>query len=340
MNRYDEKYDIRLAKYDEIPKIMEFIDVYWRSGHVMTYDRELFEYEFVDDGKVNIVIAIDRETDSIQGMSGFLYSSHTDGKRDIWGSIWKANAGHGNIPLLGMELSKRMEELASIRYRIGTGNNPKTAVPINKLVFNREVIKLKHYYYPNPRRDDYKIAIIKEKKKNVSIPQESIKVELDEINSMFEFRAFINIENLDTVPYKDNWYIEHRYFNHPRYKYKLLGVSCSDQEKAVLIGRQIEQNGSKIFRIVDCLGNHKLIAYLDGYLKEWVKDYEYIDFFEYGISDEIMKQAGFIDREETGDIVPNYFEPFVQENVDIWGFVPTANTIICKADGDQDRPNM
>ena len=64
----------------------------------------------------------------------------------------------------------------------------------------------------------------------------------------------------------------------------------------------------------------------------------------YGCNEETLSKAGFrkINLESEEIIAPNYFSPFIQENIKI-NFM--ADTIeinklrICKADGDQDRPN-
>jgi hypothetical protein len=41
------------------------------------------------------------------------------------------------------------------------------------------------------------------------------------------------------------------------------------------------------------------------------------------------------------NIIPNYFEPFVAENIDIYFFSNTNEKVyIFKGDGDQDRPNF
>ena len=41
MNKYDERYDIRLARPSEIDDIMKFINEHWKSGHIMAVDRKL-----------------------------------------------------------------------------------------------------------------------------------------------------------------------------------------------------------------------------------------------------------------------------------------------------------
>lgn len=340
MNSFDEKYDIRLARYDEVPLIMEFIDAHWRKDHIMSRDRELFEYEFVDKNKVHVLIAVDRETNSIQAMYGFLFSSKTEGKRDIWGSIWKANDDVQNIPMLGLELAKRLEREAGARYRIGIGLNSKTAVPIERYAFKRHIFKMKQWFYLNRSIGDYKIAIIKDIEDDVTWENEKSDIEICDLKSIEEFEQFIRIDKYDQIPYKDNWYINHRYYEHPRYKYRLVGMRDKDDQKGVLVLRGVAINDRRVMRIVDYIGNKDIIGKAREVFDELVFDYEYIDFWEYGLDDKIMQKAGFVERSQTRCVIPNYFEPFVQENVEIFASSTESEVLCFKADGDQDRPNI
>ena len=69
MNAYDVRYEIRLANKSDIDSIMKFIDKYWKKNHIMSRNRELFEYEFLeDDGTVNFLLAIDRKNGLIQAL--------------------------------------------------------------------------------------------------------------------------------------------------------------------------------------------------------------------------------------------------------------------------------
>ena len=49
MNKYDERYEIRLANQNDIDSIMEFIDKHWKKDHILSKDKELFKYEYLDD---------------------------------------------------------------------------------------------------------------------------------------------------------------------------------------------------------------------------------------------------------------------------------------------------
>ena len=56
MNKFDEKYDIRLAKADETDEIMFFLDKHWKKGHILSKNKELFNYEFLDKDNTTLHI--------------------------------------------------------------------------------------------------------------------------------------------------------------------------------------------------------------------------------------------------------------------------------------------
>ena len=113
MNRFDEQYDIRLARADETAEIMDFLDKHWKKGHILSVNKELFNYEFLDkdEATLHIIIAKNKVNHKICGMCGFLPCSDTEdvSKRDIWGSIWKVVDEVGILPFLGIELIKRLK---------------------------------------------------------------------------------------------------------------------------------------------------------------------------------------------------------------------------------------
>lgn len=345
MNNYDERYEIRLAKRRDIDDIMKFIHDYWRKDHIMARDRKLFEYEFVDGEKVNFVIAIDRQTQNIEGIFGFLYCSHAadQTKRDIWGSMWKVIDNHNNIPFLGIELARRVFTLTGCRTHIGNGANPNTTIPLRRIFFGDKVAKMKQYYYLNTEIEEFQIALIKEKNSMDFIINDNPTV-MVEFKSIDDVKRSFDIESIDAIPYKDDWYINKRFFNHPYYKYNVYGVLDETRKvDALIMIRSIECNGSKVLRIVDYIGNQSLFSKLG---KEFaklinIKGYEYIDFYTFGFNEEFILSAGFkLRTADDPNIIPNYFEPFVRENADIWVHYNIDDTTFFKADGDQDRPNI
>ena len=112
MPNYDKRYEIRLAEEKDIPGIMQFIDEYWHPGHLLAKNREFFEYEFLEeDGTVNFVLAIDREKNSIEALTGFLRPSRKKACDMVWGSFRKVE--EGNMLMLGTEVIRRVFALAN-----------------------------------------------------------------------------------------------------------------------------------------------------------------------------------------------------------------------------------
>lgn len=344
INKYDDEYEIRLANKSDIENIMKFINEYWREGHIMARDRALFEYEYVNGDNVNFVIAIDKKTGLIEGIFGFLNCSHTSDvtKKDIWGSMWKVVDTHDNIPFLGVELAKRVLTLTGCRTQIGNGANPGTTVPLRRLFFGDKVAKMKQFYLLNTSLDEYKIALIK-RKYNESITTEEA-TRLIEYKCIDDVTKDFDIDKVDVIPYKDYWYFNKRYFCHPYYKYIVYGLQEKDgQTGALMVMREVEANGSKVLRIVDYIGNQRLFAGLGRQFVDIIheKKYEYIDFYTLGFNEMYILNAGFKFRsEDDPNVIPNYFEPFICQNADIWAHYKYDGTLFFKADGDQDRPNI
>lgn len=330
---FDERYDIRQARYDEIPEIMDFIDNYWKKGHILAKNRELFEYEYVPDGKVNFYIAKNKETQEIESLQGFIYTSESESKKDIWGSISKTRNDHPNMPFLCRELTVRICEDLNIRYELGVGVNKKTALALAELdgYYSH---KMNHYYRLSDR-EEYKIAEIKNKilkPKDKSIQQYSPQKvnSIEELKKQYDFSIAEN-----SIPYKDEWYINRRYFKYPFYDYSVYVI-----RDAFFVTREQKLNDEKILRIVDYIGNQSSFGELYDYFSNKLTEYEYIDFYNFGFKDEHLKEAGFINKEETPEnIIPNYFSPFVKENIDIYVHSQAENTLYFKGDSDQDRPN-
>lgn len=338
LSAYDARYEIRLAHEEDIEMIMDFIDAEWKKGHILATNRAFFEFEFKEpDGTVNIVIAIDKEKKTMEGMAGFLKASHDPECMDIWGAMWKVRPG--NMALLGIELIKRREEYSGCRHDIGIGNNPGTAVPLLKTLMRRQAGKMNHYYRLADK-ECFEIAKIVNKPLSTGECGNGDVVEFSSIEELN--RKYDLTQNRNSVPYKDSWYIEHRFFNHMIYSYNVYGVEIDGTVEAVFVTRRQYVNKKFIVRIVDYIGKQFAFGETNSFWDKILEDpdCEYVDFYNLGFDEKYLRRAGFACRLELDEnIIPNYFNPFSQENVDIWVTTPVDNTFFCKADGDQDRPN-
>lgn len=336
MNKFDEKYDIRFAEYNEIPSVMDYIGEFWKEGHILATNRDFFEYEHVIDGHVNFLIAVNREYKKIEGILGFIPASKNRAKLDIWGVVWKVC--DFAMPMLGIELKKRLLEYTEARSELGVGANPKTSVPLLKILLKYKVHKMNHFYMLSDC-SEYKIAKIVDKKTACIGTNRSVDVikydNIELLQREFDFNEFDH-----HIPCKDLWYINHRYFEHPVYKYFVYGLKEKGITKALIIIRRQEYKNRAAIRIVDYIGKCELFAGLNSFFVELLKDAEYIDFYCYGLDKEIIRSTGMLERtDDDPNIIPNYFNPYVCENIDIYVDSNIDNCMFFKADGDQDRPN-
>ena len=334
LNKYDEKYDIRLARYDEIDEIMQFIDEYWRKDHILAKDRSFFEYEMLSGDKVNFVIAKDRETDKIHGIHGFLKASD-DERPDMWGCIWKVIPG--SMGMLGLEIVKRIEELAGCDNFLTMGANPET-IPLLKIARGFEDVGRMSHFYCLSERNEYRIAVVDHFEKIKENRNNDYKIiEIDNIEMLDNY----NFDNeYNVLPHKDKWYYRHRFFEHPIYEYQIYGIEKENKIDAIFVTRKQEYNGACALRIVDYNGNPECFEGLNSFLIEKLNEYEYIDFYCYGFDNEVIVKAGMIERkEDDSNIIPNYFAPYTARNIEIWTGTPKGKAIFFKADGDQDRPS-
>ena len=328
---------IRQAHMNEIDRIMMFLKQNWGENHVMANSRELMCYEHAWRDEFTFVLAEDNHTKKLYGVFGFLPYSDEE-LRDMGGGIWKVIANPHF--LLGTEIFRYVQENMRCRMFADCGVNPKTKG--HRKLMGHVNLKLNQYYRLNSSVQVFSVADIKNRK--ISKKTNDISYKLIELKNMEEFKRNFNVTQYkEILPYKDNTYIEHRYFHHIKYRYKVMGIDKGGIVDAVLIGREVAVGEKKIFRIIDFLGNDESFS---GTFDAWDSflnrgSYEYVDFYEYGLDSESLSKAGFFKRDEDDiNIIPNYFEPFEQKNVDI--LISTnvhENFRMFKGDGDQDRPN-
>lgn len=318
---------IEYMKKLDTEKLFSFLKENWNNNHIYIKDQKYFGYEFSDNS--NFVLA--KNDNKIVATLGYF---DYDNKGDIWTVIWK-NSGKMDDGL------KCLQFLLNASYKSvsSCGINKKT-IPIYEFL-GINTGRLKHFYILNQELEEYNIAKISEK--NIKKIETKDVEDLIEVESIDELLKLINYQELKKYNfYKSPEYFNKRYFKHPYYKYHIL--LKSKNANSILVYRIIKVNGGSCIRIMDFLGDEKEFNELTNYLvaKMLKEKHEYIDIYEVGIEDEILEDSGFIERiEEDSNIIPNYFEPFVQKNIEIY-YMSNCNSKfrIFKGDGDQDRPSL
>ena len=345
MNSFDERYDIRFATEDEIPEIMAWVDEYWSHGHIFARDEAFFRYETVVDGRVNWVIARERATGEIHSVLGINPANHEE-HPDIWDAIWRTREDAA-APMLGIELQKRLPELTGCRVKLSLGDRPSTSVRMFSRIFRAEIRQMKHYYALS-HRDKYVVAKVEHDVVADVAAKEAFSdvIErsgtttwrlLENISDTYEFYDYEAHKEL--IPYKDAWYVNRRFFEHPKYKYMVYGLR-NDAESGLLICREQPCNGAVVLRIMDYYGTPSLFACLGDFMAEQLEKYEYIDMYFSGFDETAVRAAGLVECvDDDTNIIPEYFNPFEQKNLKIMCSTSHPEAVFFKADGDQDRPS-
>lgn len=323
---------IRFAKEKDIDAIMAFIDTYWRKGHILGNDKEFFQYEHLLEEGVSYVISED-ENGEINAILGYIPYGKTN--RDLMTVMWKAN--HTAHASLGLELFKFLKENGDARIMASPGSNPKLKGLYHYLGY--QFGKMTHWYRLRYQSNYYVAKILDDEIPSVDGNAEYIEIATwKDLESQFDFENYTKA----VKPYKEAWYIKKRYFNHPKYNYRLFGIKNTyGKVDLLLIFRVISVNDYNVVRLVDCIGDFSIIDSISNVLDDVLEKYkaEYVDCYEAGLPDKFMICSGWKKTEGSGNIIPNYFAPFMQENIDIYYFTSDPEIVLFKGDGDQDRPN-
>lgn len=334
-------YEIAQAKIEDRENIMQFIDKFWKPNHILAKDESFFNYEHLNGNKLNFFLAKDIKSGEILAIQGFIpYGS--DPNSHICGVISRVHP-NSKIPLLGVELMKKMLEHTSPKTYCGVGTNPKTMLPLVKRFFKRSTGIMNQFFILNTEISKFKIAHIPDSYKKIIRYKKEVPeiIEHKLINESQLNENFSLIRVSSNLPVKSLEYIIKRYFNHPRYKYNCYLLK-KNKNLSLLVTREIIFNERKIMRIIDFVGELEFLGYLGNWAASILSNskYEYIDILTAGLDKKILYKSGFHEKKhDQGIVIPTYFEPFVKENINIHYEKSDDNIVLFKGDADGDRPN-
>jgi len=335
--------NFRIALPKDASRVMEFIGEHWRHGHIMSEDSELFLYEFEEGPCLNFGLATN-ENDELIGIFGFMKYNRCE-VTDLAGSFW-AVTEQDRHPMLGIKLRQFVMENIPHRFFGAPGAAPKTEPIYN--VLGMQWCRMSQCFVLNDRLDTYQLVRIPESTKlkyPLSVVPDDVEIaglDTPEQLEQFPFDTYKEVR-----PFKDEWYVKRRFFEHPYYRYHCYMITQRGHPRGLFVTREVEHNHARALRVVDFYGKSDSIPWLATWLRQEVisEVYEYADFLCHGVSPDILSKAGFnfLDANQQELIIPHYFEPFEQRNVAIYCVgdpVPYGEFRMFKADGDQDRPNM
>jgi len=333
---------ISIAKAEDADEIMKFIENEWKKNHILAVNKSFFLYEHGNQDRLNFAISKNNNNE-INGILGFLESSN-DKNASIWTTMWCTSKSNSS-PMLGISILNYLRE-QGYESVMSNGINESSKEILKRLGLN--VGTLSQYFIPNKDLDKHQIAILPESilKKKIEISKDEKlifkKIDLNDIYEKFDFSKYSF-----RLPFKDFSYFKKRFFEHPVYSYDIYGMLDGSKLLSILVIRINEYKKSTCMRIIDFYGEEST---LNNFMQNILPimhsaGHEYIDLFAKGLDEKTMSKAGFIkvDSKKNDVIIPNYFEPFVQQNVSIRYFtdaIELENLRIYKGDGDQDRPSF
>ncbi|WP_333859913.1 hypothetical protein [Clostridium sp.] len=343
-----KEYDVRFCRVEEGNQLVEFLKNYWKKDHIFVLSRELFNWQHFDavNKRYNYVVARHKKSGEFHSVLGFVPTSQFDiniKDMEIWPCIWKSRDDI-NFKGLGVSLYYYMKNNLPVET-ISILGISEMALSIYKH-WNFETGKIKHYYMLNEKMDNYKLVSKYEDALKVS---DSNFVDNGVIICECPLNEYLNLsdEVFEGISkYKSKDYYVNRFYKHPMYTYKLFTINKAGNAKGVLVTRECSAHNRKCLRVVDYIGR---LQSIEGCKEELIKliddnNYEYIDFVEAGLNGESLKKAGFVDKKSSNIIVPNYYEPFYMQNIELDYAIKTVSVdvkkVFYKADADQDRPNI
>jgi hypothetical protein len=335
-------YDVRFCKQEELPLLLTFIKDHWQVDHIFVKSIEMLNFQHLDYecSRYNFIIGFNNISNEIDGIVGLIPIGHFDPDlnmhNDTWGGIWKVRTDIKNdeISNLGAKLFGIFDQYNSH----GSIGMSKIATILHK-IRKYKIGTLNQYYILNEKIKENKVAIVKEGFRQIDFPRFSNEVFITKIEDISNFNDFDDVYK----PKKSVNYLKNRFQFHPIYKYEFWEIKQNNC-LAIIVTRKISFNNSSIIRIVDVYGKLENFSSLYYPFQELLNNEkaEYIDLLNFGLDSKIFDILGFKKLDINGlNIIPNYFEPFLQKNIEInCAYRSIDNYVIFKADADQDRPSI
>lgn len=335
--------EIRRCRPGEIDRVMKFIDHHWQRGHALAASRDLMNWQHgANDGGHDYLIAL--QGDKLLGVLGYISSKRFDpclaGNNVIWLALWKVmeDVGITGLGLRMLDSLKRVESHVAIAV-----NGINLAHPPMYRALRYQVGELKQYFVTNPIGNRRLISAPTGHVLPVPKKGSAVFVEMTQ-------DALMNIEPTKfaspSLPQKTPIYFLNRFLRHPFYRYRIFLAQGENLKSALIATRVAEHEGARALRIVDFAGDPRALSCCGSALASLMGEEhaEYADFWHIGFPEEALLSAGFAPVAPDGSvIVPNYFEPFLARNGQIFCAIKTSApfpAMIFRADGDQDRPNQ
>jgi hypothetical protein len=335
---------VELLSHQELNKFQEFIRKFWKKDHLFVEETSVFDWQHKESYTYNCMKA--KKGGSLVGVQTFIPQNHFDhnlSDDQIFLTLWAVTESQGIG--VGLRLFKKIISEFKPRFIGVVGINDRL-IPFHKWQGFKVGI-MNHSVALSPYHNSFKVA---------KVPL-NYKIKGGIIDKEITYKK-ITIEDLkrsetDDIfsyqwPTKSVNYVINRYLKHPTYSYDIFALYKNENLLALFVLRPISKYDRTVLRIIDYYGSNETISSSYVFIKDVLKKYnaEYLDMYSFGVSLDALEDAGLM-RIQNGKelIIPNYFEPFLRENINIaYAYKaehhPHPPIRLFKGDGDQDRPSQ
>ena len=323
--------EFRIAAKSDRLGVRNFIAESWSADHIYVKDESFFKYDFELFSHLQFVLA--ERNGVIIGLVGFIQYNEKLEKSDLFLVILRVLDEYFDKGI-GYRLLDFCKSIVS-DGAIHTVGLAHTAEPLYKLA-GFKTGPLEHYYWVNPKIYEPRIVGRSSPPRTFLVPTLKKNNVLKSINKCTFHKA-----NQLYSPKKTWEFFQHRYLNHPYFKYEIYFI-VEDDECGICVSRTFRHQDALVTKVIDFIGDDLFFGELGKYVisEAASHDVEYVDVYSYGLPREAILTAGFLPNDGY-DIVPNYFSPFRRENITLlYATTSEGKVRVLRGDGDQDRPSL
>lgn len=334
-----------ICRVDEVDELLTFFRLYWAEKHPFVRRRDLLDWQHLHKSGEHYNFTISRDPQgSVNGMLGFIPSDRFDPslgstRNTIWQSTWMVLRSDDTRGL-GTALLEEVLNTHGYGWTGTCGLDHGTRKIYDRLGYRTGVIH--HYFMLNPNTSNHTLAAVPHRPPQIKISGNAVFLPLDE-NGFFDATEGFGLDDSPLVPAKTRTQFFNRYVCHPFYTYQVYLATVSGHA-ALLATRLCMEDGVPALRIVDFLGAPEALAESGTALAALLAESgaEYIDFYCSGIEQAVTASGLRKVSDFEGLVIPSHFEPFERKNVELLYALKGEGDeiVICKGDGDQDRPNL
>ncbi len=313
---------------------MAFIDRHWRQGHILARERAVLDWYYGTPQGCNFLLA--RRDGEIFAVLGYIdadrfYYPQPPEQSELWLALWKVRDATG-VPGLGLRLILELKKRYPQRPIAVLGLSEAASRIYSLLRY--QVKTLDQLFIHNRHLNSYRLL-------RGCLPVYRCQPFGGEVRLVEDVEQLRDdAQQIRDCRQRGVEYFIHRYLCNPFNRYQLFRIEL-DGQLGYAIGRVMSAEGGSALRLVDIYGQLPLLGQALAWFEQHLQrqGLEYMDLYLYSDQNTLLQEYGFINR-AADVIVPNYFEPFVAQNVGLQcamenGFIGP----VFKADGDQERPN-